>query len=248
MITAAILAAAALGAQPAPDAVGQSVTYEADGTEFEGYLAEAEGEAKGLVLIIHDWDGLDAYEERRAEMLAKMGYDAFAADLYGAGNRPETVEGRKAEVGKLYDDRALMRSRMLAALAEARERTGTQGAVVMGYCFGGGAILEMARSGEAEDVKGYATFHGSLETPEGQSYPPGTPEILIAHGGADGPVSVAADLAQTLEDAGVPYLLEVYAGAPHAFTVFGGDRYDERADEASWAAFTSLLERRLAAD
>ena len=70
---------------------GDLVTYEVDGAEYEGYLAEATRESKGLVIVIHDWDGLDDYEMTRAEMLADEGYDAFAIDLYGKGNRPDTT-------------------------------------------------------------------------------------------------------------------------------------------------------------
>lgn len=228
---------------------GESVDYSADGANYQGYYAPASGEAKGLVLVIHDWDGLTDYEERRADMLAEMGYDAFALDLYGAGNRPETTEAKKAETGKLYDDREAMRARILAGLNAARERSSTDQAVVMGYCFGGAAVLELARSGAAQDVAGYATFHGGLATPEGQSYPADTGPILIAHGGADTsiPISDAADLARTLEEAGITYGLHVYSGAPHAFTVFGSDRYQERADENSWSVFQAFLSDNLGA-
>ncbi|SMC34797.1 Dienelactone hydrolase [Fulvimarina manganoxydans] len=228
---------------------GETVDYSADGADYQGYYAPASGEAKGLVLVIHDWDGLTDYEERRADMLAEMGYDAFALDLYGAGNRPETTDAKKAETAKLYDDREAMRARILAGLETARERSSSDQAVVMGYCFGGAAVLELARSGAAEDVAGYATFHGGLATPEGQSYPADTAPILIAHGGADTsiPISDAADLARTLEEAGITYGLHVYSGAPHAFTVFGSDRYQERADENSWSVFQAFLSDNLGA-
>ncbi|MFP4536698.1 MAG: dienelactone hydrolase family protein [Dichotomicrobium sp.] len=221
---------------------GETVTYEVDGTAYEGYHADAGDDAKGLVLIIHDWDGLTDYEVKRADMLAEMGYDAFAADLYGKGNRPVETGAKKAETAKLYNDREKMRTLILAGLAEARRRGGGT-AVVMGYCFGGAATLELARSGMAEDVAGYATFHGGLATPEGQSYSESTPPLLIAHGGADSSISMddVAQLSRELEAANVAYEIQVYSGAPHAFTVFGSDRYQERADEKSWAAFKTFL-------
>ena len=228
---------------------GEAVTYQSGGADYEGYLAKAyNGSPKGTVLVIHDWDGLTDYEMKRAEMLAAMGYDAFAVDLYGKGNRPESVEARKAETGKLYQDREQMRALILAGLEAARANGSAAKTVVMGYCFGGAAVLELARSGKAEDVAGYATFHGGLKTPEGQAYPQSTAPILIAHGGADEsiPISEAAGLAETLEKTGVPYELEVYSGAPHAFTVFGSERYRELADTKSWNAFTAFLERNLA--
>lgn len=230
-----------------PALAGEKIVYEVGGETFEGYLAEATREPKGLVIVIHDWDGLDEYEMTRAEMLADEGYDAFALDLYGKDNRPDTTEGKKELVGLLYNDRELMRSRILGSLAIAEEATGLSKSVVMGYCFGGGATLELARSGEGEDVVGYATFHGSLATPEGQDYSKASAPILIMHGGADTgiPNSVAADLADQLEAAGVPYELQIYAATPHAWTVFGSDRYRADADAKSWDAFLSFLKTNL---
>lgn len=241
-----ILAALAALCFATPAWAGEALTYDVGGTPYEGYHAEAAGEAKGLVLIIHDWDGLTDYERKRADMLAKMGYDAFAVDLYGKGNRPVETGAKKAEMGKLYNDREKMRRLILAGLAEAR-RLGGGDAVVMGYCFGGAATLELARSDKAENVVGYATFHGGLATPEGQSYSSATPPILIAHGGADSSITMndVARLSRELEAAGVTYEIQVYSGAPHAFTVFGSDRYQERADRKSWDAFEAFLETTL---
>jgi len=226
---------------------GERVTYEVDGAAYEGYHADAGEDAAGLVLIIHDWDGLTDYERKRAEMLAELGYDAFAVDLYGKGNRPVETGAKKAETEKLYNDREKMRTLILAGLDEAR-RLGGGNAVVMGYCFGGAATLELARSGQGEDVVGYASFHGGLSTPEGQSYAENTPPILVAHGGADRLISMdeVAGLSRELEAASVPYEIEVYSGARHAFTVFGSERYQARADEKSWDAFKELLANTLA--
>jgi len=105
---------------------GEAVNYKVDGAGYEGYFAKADGASKGLVLIVHDWDGLTGYEQKRADMLAKLGYDAFAADLFGNGNRPESVPARQAETGKLDKDRAKMRSLVLAALAEAQKKGGLE--------------------------------------------------------------------------------------------------------------------------
>ena len=243
-----IAAAAALAFAPLAAAqAGEVVEYEIDGEAFEGYRAMASGESKGLVLVIHDWDGLTDYEVRRAEMLAEMGYDAFAVDLYGKGNRPVETGAKKAETGKLYQNRERMRSLILGGLEVAREAAPGE-VVVMGYCFGGAATLELARSGAAEDVVGYTSFHGGLSTPEGQSYSGDVAPILVAHGGADQAISLddVAQLGRELEAAGVTYEIQIYSGAPHAFTVFGSDRYQERADKHSWAAFTTFLETHLA--
>ncbi|MDH3229871.1 MAG: dienelactone hydrolase family protein [Alphaproteobacteria bacterium] len=229
-------------AVPLSAQAGEAVDYTVGGAAYQGYSAPAQGASKGLVLIIHDWDGLTEYEEKRADMLAAMGYDAFAVDLYGKGNRPVETGAKKAETGKLYNDREKMRGLILGGLAEAR-KTSDRPAVVMGYCFGGAATLELARSGKAQRIAGYATFHGGLATPEGQGYAKSTPPLLIAHGGADTSITMdhVAALSKELEAAGAVYEIQVYSGAPHAFTVFGSDRYRKRADAQSWAAFEEFL-------
>jgi len=235
-----------LAATPLVALAGETVNYTVNGEAFEGYRAEATGTSKGLVLVIHDWDGLNEYEFKRADMLAEMGYDAFAVDLYGKGNRPVETGAKKAETGKLYKNRERMRSLILGGLEEARKSSPGK-AVVMGYCFGGAASLELARSGKAKDIAGYATFHGGLKTPDGQSYPADTPPLLIAHGGADAaiPMDHVAALSKELEKAGVTYEMQVYSGAPHAFTVFGSNRYRKTADEQSWDAFSDFLSSHL---
>lgn len=242
-----IILAVAVTILPLTAQAGEAVTYSVHDELFEGYRSTPTGGSKGLVLIIHDWDGLTDYEVRRAEMLAKLGYDAFAIDIFGKRNRPVDIVAKKTETGRLYHDRARMRSLILAGLEEAR-KTGKRKTVVMGYCFGGGATLELARSGKVEGISGYATFHGNLSTPEGQAYPSDTPPILIAHGGADASVTMddVATLSKELESVGVPYEIQVYSGAPHGFTEFGSARHQKRADEQSWQAFLDFLATNLA--
>jgi len=241
LVLALLLTAAPIAAQ-----AGEAISYSVNGETFEGYQAQAAGPSKGLVLVIHDWDGLTDYEVKRADMLAEIGYDAFAVDLFGKGNRPTETGAKKAETAKLYRNRERMRSLILAGLDEARKSSSGK-AVVMGYCFGGAATLELARSGKAKDIVGYATFHGGLTTPEGQSYPADTPPLLIAHGGADTSITMdhVAALSKELEATGVPYEIQVYSGAPHAFTVFGSSRYRKIADQQSWDAFTDFLKAHL---
>ena len=229
---------------------GEPVDYTVDGETYEGYLAEATRDSKGLVLIMHDWGGLDGYEQTRAEMIADAGYDAFAIDLYGKGNRPDTTDARKEQVGLLYNDREMMRARILGGIEQAREVSGETDVIVMGYCFGGGATLELARSGEGENIAGYATFHGSLDAPEGADYSATSAPVLIMHGGADTgiPNALAAEAADMMEKAGITYEVQIYSGAPHAWTVFGSDRYQELADTQSWDAFMDFTGRYLDGD
>ena len=242
MVLKLILFAAAFGLPAFAATAGESVDYVVDGERFEGYRSEAKANSKGLVVIVHDWDGATSYEKKRADMLAELGYDAFAVDLYGKGNRPAEIADKKKETGRLLADRERMRKLLLAGLEEAR-RGGDRPVVLIGYCFGGAAALELARSGQAKNVVGYATFHGGLATPEGQSYPSTTPPIFVAHGGADTSVTMddVAALSRQLEQAGVQYEIQVYSGAPHGFTNFESERYQKRADERSWSAFTNSL-------
>jgi dienelactone hydrolase len=151
-------------------------------------------------------------------------------------------------MGALFEDRERMRMLLRTGADMALSRSDAERMIVMGYCFGGAATLEMARNDGLDAVQGYATFHGGLSTPEGQGYDGDEAPLLILHGGADSSITLddVATLGTELEAAGTPYRIEIYSGAPHAFTVFDGDRYDERADTASWSAFTAFLEDRLA--
>ncbi len=136
-----------------------AVRYQVDGQPFEGYYLAAADKQAPLVVLVHDWDGLTDYEIKRAEMLVALGYSVFAVDLFGAGVRPTAVEERKKLTGALYQDRARMRKLLQAGLAEAGRQGGRlDNAVAMGYCFGGAAVLELARSGA--DLKGIVSVHG----------------------------------------------------------------------------------------
>jgi dienelactone hydrolase len=228
---------------------GEPVTYNVEERQYRGYYAHNPQLAgdKPVVLILHDWDGLGDYERRRAQMLAEDGYAAFAADLYGKGVRPDTLDAKKARSGELYRDRAAMRARMAGALDQLAELPGADPdrVVAIGYCFGGSAALELARSGR--DLAGFVSFHGGLGTPEGQDYADVTGEILILHGSRDSVSGMEAltDLAGRLDSAGVTYSMKIYGGARHAFTVWGGERYQARADLRSWAALDDFLRRKL---
>ncbi len=226
-------------------ATGAAVTYQVDGQSYEGYYISPSAQAPFL-LLIHDWDGLTDYEIKRANMLADLGYAVFALDLFGAGVRPTEVKDRRQHTGELYKNREKMRALMKGALDTAKSKgANVDNAVAFGYCFGGAAVLELARSGE--DLKGFATFHGGLQTPEGQNYASARGKILILHGSADSAITMDqfAGLAKELETAGVDHEMITYGGAQHAFTVFGQDRYQEVADKKSWKRFTEFLAETL---
>ena len=223
------------------DATGTSVTYQVDGQSYEGYYISP-SDAAPFVLLIHDWDGLTDYEIKRADMLADLGYAVFALDLFGAGVRPTEMKDKRQHTGELYKDREKMRALMNGALDVAGKKGANTGnSVAFGYCFGGAAVLELARSGA--ELKGFATFHGGLKTPQGQNYAKTQGKILIMHGSADTAITMDqfADLAKELESAGVAHEMITYGKAQHAFTVFGGNRYQETADKKSWNRFSEFL-------
>ena len=220
---------------------GAAVTYQVDGKAYEGYFISPAKQAP-LVILIHDWDGLTDYEVKRAHMLADLGYAVFAADLFGAGVRPTEVKDKRQHTGELYKDRMKMRALLNGALAAAKSKGAvTDNAVAAGYCFGGAAVLEWARSGV--DLMGFVTFHGGLKTPAGQDYRQTRGQVLILHGTADAAITMDqfAGLANELEAAGVNHEMITYGGAPHAFTVFGSARYREAADKKSWQRFQEFL-------
>jgi dienelactone hydrolase len=217
------------------------VTYVVDGKTYEGYYTTPSDEAP-LVFIIHDWDGLNEYEMTRAKMLNALGYGAFAIDLFGQGVKPVPLEEKKALTNALYNDRAKMRKLLDAGYQAAKkEGANVSNAIGIGYCFGGAALLEMARMGTP--LKGFAVFHGGLATPAGEDYMKTKGFILVLHGSADESVSLDefAGLAKELEKTGLKHEMITYSGAPHAFTVFGTDRYREDADKKSWRRLVEFL-------
>lgn len=242
-----MFSAIALGVAPAQaEIIAQPMVYEIGGEAFEGYLSRNTGfgDHQPLVILIHDWDGLDRYEKMRTNMLATQGYTVFAIDLYGQGIRPQNAEESKAASGKLYGDRNLMRERLLAGLEFAKTLEGIdpEKIAVMGYCFGGAATLEFARTGT--DLDGFISFHGSLGLPEGQDYSQTQGELLVLHGAAD-PVSgmdEVAALAKDLDTAGVPFDMEIYGGVKHSFTRWDSDDYDPDADLQSWDELLEFLD------
>lgn len=226
-------------------ASGSSVTYSANGSQYEGYYISPSKNAP-LVLLVHDWDGLTDYEVKRSQMLADMGYAVFAVDLFGKGVRPTKTADKRAHTGELYKDRQKMRKLLNVALATAKSKgANVSKAVAAGYCFGGAAVLELARSGA--DLKGFVTFHGGLATPQGQNYNNTKGKVVVFHGTADKAITMNdfANLANELEKTKVRHEMITYSGAPHAFTVFGSSRYREEADTKSWKRFSEFLDDTL---
>jgi len=225
-------------------AMAGNIDYQVNDESYQGYFVSTAQNAP-LILLIHDWDGLTDYEIKRANMLAEEGYAVFAADLFGKGVRPTEDKDKKQHTGELYQDRQKMRQLVKGALNKAAELgANRQQTVVIGYCFGGAAALEMARSGV--DLQGVVSFHGGLKTPQGQDYADSSTEILIMHGAVDKAISMQefAELSKELEAFNVPNEMIAYGGADHAFTVFGIDRYHAEADKKSWQRLLQFLDEK----
>ena len=224
----------------------ESVAYEHEGLPLEGYLArDAQAdERRPAVLILHDWFGVADNVKMRAQMLARTGYVAFAADLYGAGVRP-TGDAAPAEAGKYYRDLQLLRARASAGFSWLQQHPAVDPArlAVIGYCFGGTAALEFARTGAP--VRGVASFHGGLiaHDPSDASQIAGS--LLVLTGGDDPVVPDDAVVAFENELRGAPHVdwqVTTYSGAPHAFSIPGTDRYRPVADARSWRALVCFLD------
>lgn len=225
--------------------VTRTIEYQQGDATLEGWLAyddAASGKRPG-VLIIHQWKGLSDNEKKRAEMLAGLGYVAFAADIYGKGIRPQTPQDAGAQAGKYKSDRPLLRQRAVAGLDVLRkqEQVDPKRIAAIGYCFGGTTVIELARSGA--DIAGVVSFHGGLDSPTPADGKNIKCRVLALHG-ADDPFESAADLAafeSEMRSANVDWQLIKYGGAVHAFTDWNagndnskGAAYNERADRRSW--------------
>lgn len=224
-----------------------AVAYEHDGQPLEGYVAHdaAITERKPAVIVVHDWTGLREYPKARAQMLARLGYYAFAADVYGAGRRFDNDDESSAEAGKYYGDLALLRARVQAAYDVVAQDPAVdpERIAVIGYCFGGSAALEFARSGAA--LRGAVSFHGGLITHDPADVAAITGSLLILTGAADPVVpdeAIAAfqDELRTRDD--LDWQLTSYSGAPHAFTLPGIPPYRPVADRRSWRELVAFLD------
>lgn len=226
-------------------AFAKDYSYKYDGNVYEGYVLNSKKGAP-LIFIVHDWDGLTDYEKKRSQMLKGLGFSVFSIDMYGKGVRPTNFEDKKKMSRSLYADRKKMRGLMNQAFKEAKKLgLNVKNALAVGYCFGGTSILEWAKSGV--ELKGFASFHGNLAVKEGESYENVKSKIAVFHGTADQAVSMDdfAGLAKHLEEKKIPHEMITYSGAPHAFTVFGSERYRENADKKSWMHFQQFLKEQL---
>lgn len=206
-----------------------------------------------VVLVIPEWWGLNDYPVSRARQLADLGYFALAVDMYGEGKATADPKEAGQLAGAFYQDTALVKQRLTAALQALRNfpQADTQHVAIIGYCFGGSMGLLAAKM--HLPLRGVVSFHGSLKGTAGKTDVP----ILVCQGEADqfSTLEDAAAWRKTMDSLGVAYTFKTYPGATHAFTnpaaTEAGKRlhmpieYNAAADTASWEDMKEFLEKHL---
>ena len=237
--------------------IGRVVDYTSDSLTMKGYLAykdNATGRMPG-VLVVHEWWGLNDYARKRADMLAELGYVAFAVDMYGNGKQANHPNDAGKFAGEATKSLPVMKNRFMAALKilQSNKHVDSTRIAAIGYCFGGGVVLAMAREGI--DLKAVASFHGSLSTESPAQHGAVKAKILVCTGGADKfiPTEVVETFKKEMADAGVDCKVISYPEAMHGFTNPAATemgkkfsipiKYNTNADKKSWAEMQKLFLR-----
>ncbi len=233
--------------------ITQPVDYaDEKGTSLHGFVVydDATSDKRPGVLVIHDWRGITDYTHKRANMLAELGYIAFAADIYGKDLSKEGPAVWMKEITIYKSDRPLYRERERAAYQTFLKQPllDTTRVAAIGYCFGGTGVIEMARDGL--DLKGVVSFHGGLDARPLSSGAVIKSKVL-ALCGADDPYEKPEDMKafeQQMKDEKVDYKAVSYPGAVHAFTDKDvnllnqpGAKYNAAADQESWQAMKEFF-------
>jgi dienelactone hydrolase len=241
----------------AAEVVSEEIRYQVGDKEFTGYLAyddAVEGTRPG-VLVVHEWWGLNDHARNRTEMLAAEGYTAFALDMYGSGRTADHPEGAQAFTQEVLADLSQAEQRFNAAkdLLRQHETVKPDSIAAIGFCFGGGVVLHMARTGA--DLDGVVSFHGTLAARAEAEPDAVTAEVLVFNGDADPfvPPEQVQEFIAEMQAANVRYQLVGYPGVQHSFTNPDADEvgarfgmplaYDREADADSWQQMLAFFDR-----
>jgi dienelactone hydrolase len=228
----------------------ETINYEVNNLSFQGTLSyddSIKGKRPG-VLVVHEWWGHNAYANKRAEMLAKLGYTAFALDMYGTGKVASHPDDAKKFMEATLADMKVAEARFNAALKLLQQQPTVEASKIaaIGYCFGGGLVLHMAKVNP--DLAGVVSYHGALGI-SANTKPVSTPiktKILVFNGAADPFVTKEQVDAfkQDMKAIGADYEFIDYPGVKHSFTNPDANDlgkkfniplvYDEKADKDSW--------------
>jgi len=230
----------------------ETVDYKLGDQTLKGFIAydDAITDKRPGVLVAPEWWGLNDYPKGRAKQLAELGYVAFVADYYGDGKVTEDPKQAGEWAGQVRPNADKFRALGEAALRElkARPEVDPDKIAAIGYCFGGSAVLELARSGA--DLKGVVSFHGALATSKPAQAGDVKAKVLVFHGAADPMVKheEVAKFESEMKSARVESKVVQYEGAEHAFTNPNADshgipgiKYDEKADKESWEAMKGFF-------
>lgn len=234
----------------------ETINYVVGDTSMTGYLAydDAVSGPRPGVLVVHEWWGQNDYARKRAEMLAKLGYTALALDMYGEGKVADHPDTAKAFMQSVISNMPVAERRFAAARAvlEMQPTVDKQHIAAIGYCFGGGVVLHMARVGM--DLDAVVSFHGSLGT-EAAAQPGAVKARILVFTGADDPFAPPEQVQafeHEMSAANAMYELVSYSGVKHSFTNPAADAvgqrfnmplaYNAQADAASWKRMQSFLE------
>lgn len=235
----------------------KKIEYKSGDQTFEGVVAmdsALKGKKPGVV-VFHNWMGITKETESKITELAKLGYVAMAGDIYGKGIRPKDVKEAGELATKYKSDRKLLRERVNLALDELKKNSHVDSAKLLatGYCFGGTAALELARSGAP--ILGTVSFHGGLSNPTPADAKNIKGQVIVFHGAVDPyvPADEVAAFKKEMDDSKVPYELVMYANTVHSFTekaagndITKGAAYNETADKRSWENMKSFFKELLA--
>lgn len=243
----------------------QQFNYQsADGTPLVGYYAydDAIIDKRPGVIVVHEWWGLNDYAKKRARDLAALGYSALAIDMYGSGKNTEHPADAMAFMNAVTANSVASAQRFEAGVTLLKQlpQTDPDKIAAIGYCFGGGVVLDAARRGDS--LAGVVSFHGALN-PRTNTLPGSIKApILVEHGSKDSMVTpeVVAEFKTEMDDAQASYQFVTLNGAKHGFTNPDADRlshgehggpdigYNKSADDISWADMQRFLSRVFAAD
>lgn len=240
--------------------IAKPVEYTSGDIVLKGFLvqnASIKGPRPG-VLVVHEWWGHNQYARKRARMLAGLGYTALAVDMYGDGKQANHPEDAGKFSSAVMKDLESAKARFLAArkLLADHETVDANRIAAIGYCFGGGVVLHMARSGV--DLAGVASFHGSLGTEHPAKKGNVKARVLVCHGADDKFVSEEAIAAfkKEMQEAEVDLTFVAYRGAVHSFTNPEADKFGEKfglplaysksADKQSWADLQTFFKETFA--
>jgi dienelactone hydrolase len=252
LVAAVVLA---LAAQARAAVQTKMVTYKSGDTQLKGFLAwddAAEGKRPG-VLVVHEFWGLNDYARKRAEQLAKLGYVAFACDMYGDGKSTEHPAEARKMMQTVRENQDEWRARALAGLDVLKKdkHVDPDKLAAIGYCFGGSTSQLLAYTG-TPGLKAIVSFHGAMVVPTPEQAKAVKAKMLICHGADDKfiPEKAIKDFRAALDDAKVNYEFISYPGAVHSFTVPGagndpskGMAYNKEADQQSWASMQKLFKQ-----